>query len=552
MSLRIPHSPEDETSRRQSRARILFAGGAALVAITAAAHAAAQPLAGDGSVACGTPYTISSGDSLSSVAARAYGDPMLYGFIAEANWDALGGNPETVSVGMELVIPCIDASGRVLTAEEAAEAAASIEAAVRAEGPLAPAQLDALFGPVALFPDPVLSPLLVAVTFPLDVVKAARFVADAEATPDRERAAAAAAQPWDKSVQDLVAAFPDLLTRMNDHLDWTEQAGEAVLAQTDDVLAAIQRLRAKAQENGYLVDNRAQEIVQEGDAIFITPADPQVVYVPTYDSQVVYTTPVTGPPVYYYDDYDGGWDDALIAGGIILGGAVILDEIFDDDDWDGWGDWDNDVEVDWDGGDITIDRDEINIDRDEINIDRGDVGDRIEAGGGRIDVGEGGRVDIGERGDRLGDGERRSIGDLERPAIAAGAGVGAGAVAAAGRQAISTPAARDAARQKIAARESSGAGIAAFPARQPSVSRGAVASRPAVSSRPSAANRQAQISRPSGSRQPTARAPSRSNAFERSSGGGRAAAASNRGRSSAGGRSRGGGGGGGGGRGVRR
>ena len=71
MSLRIPPSREDGSPRRQSRAPILFAGGAALVAITAAAPAAAQTLVGDGSVACGTPYTISSGDSLSSVAARA-------------------------------------------------------------------------------------------------------------------------------------------------------------------------------------------------------------------------------------------------------------------------------------------------------------------------------------------------------------------------------------------------------------------------------------------------------------------------------------------------
>ena len=541
MSLRIPPSREDGSPRRQSRARILFAGGAALVAITAAAPAAAQTLVGDGSVACGTPYTISSGDSLSSVAARAYGDPMLYGFIAEANWDAIGGNPERVSVGMELAIPCIDASGRVLTAE----VAASIEAAVGAEGPLAPAQLAALFGPVALFPDPVLFPLLVAVTFPLDVVKAARFVADAEAMPDKERAAAAAAQPWDKSVQDLAAAFPDLLTRMNDHLDWTEQAGEAVLAQTDDVLAAIQRLRSKAQENGYLVDNPAQEIVQEGDAIYITPADPQVVYVPTYDSQIVYAAPAAGPPLYYYDDYDGGWEDALVAGGIILGSAIVLHEIFDDDDWDGWGDWDDDVNVDWDGGDITIDRDEINIDRDEINIDRGDVADRVDAGDGRLDVGDrGDRVDGGQRGDRLGEGERRSIGELERPAIAAGAGVGAAAAAAARGQPVSTPAARDAARQKISSRQSSGAGVATLPARQPSVSRAGASSRPTASSRPSAASRQAQIAKPSGARAPTARAPSKSNAFQRSSGGNQARAASSRGRSSAGGRSGGGRGGG--------
>jgi hypothetical protein len=289
-----------------------------------------------------------------------------------------------------------------------------------------------------------------------------------------------------------------------------------VLAQTDDVLAAIQRLRSKAQENGYLVDHPAQEIVQEGDAIYITPADPQVVYVPTYDSQIVYAAPAAGPPVYYYDDYDGGWEDALVAGGIILGSAIVLDEIFDDDDWDGWGDWDDDVNVDWDGGDITIDRD-------EINIDRGDVGG-------------------GQRGDRLGDGERRSIGELERPAIAAGAGIGA--AAAARGQPVSTPAARDAARQKISSRQSSGAGVATLPARQPSVSRAGASSRPTASSRPSAASRQAQIAKPSGARAPTARAPSKSNAFQRSSGGNQARAASSRGRSSAGGRSGGGRGGG--------
>jgi hypothetical protein len=527
----------------------------AIAACSLGAPAAAQVLVGDGSLQCGGAYTVVAGDSLSVIAERAYGDPLLYGFILDANWDALGGNAERVAIGMSLAVPCVDASGSILTPEEAAEAAASIEAAVRAEGPLSAEQLDTLFGPVALFPDPVLSPVLVAVTFPLDVVKAARFVAEAEAMPDRERAAAAAAQPWDKSVQDLAAAFPDLLTRMNDHLDWTEQAGEAVLAQTDDVLASIQRLRGTAQENGYLVDNPAQQIVQEGDAIYITPADPQVVYVPTYDSQVVYTTPVTGPPIYYYDDYDGGWESALVAGGIMLGGAIILDEIFDDDDWDGWGDWNDDVDVDWDGGDITIDRDEINIDRDDINIDRGDVADRIEAGDGRLGD-RADRIDGGERGDRLGDGGRRSIGELERPAIAAGAGTLGAAAAVGGRRAVSSPATRDAARQKIAARESSGAGLATLPARQPAGTRASAgsrpgaaslssASRPTATSRPSVTSRQSAASRPGVSRQPTTRAPSRSNAFERSSGGPRASAASGRGRASAGGRGGGGRGGGG-------
>ena len=278
----------------------------ALVAAPITAPAAAQMLVGDGSVECGGPYVISSGDTLSGVSQRAYGDPLLYGILADANWDALGGDPEHVTVGMSITIPCIDANGKVLTPEEAAEAAASLEAVVVAEGPLTPAELDTLFGPAALFPDQVLTPVLVAVTFPLDVVKAARFVEGTAALSDQERAAQAADKPWDDSVRELAAGFPDLVTRMSDNIDWTEQAGEAVVAQTDEVLAAIQRLRTKAQENGYLVDNEAQKVEEVNDNIVISPASPGVVYVPTYDAQVVYTTPVVGPPVYHY-----GYDPTL-------------------------------------------------------------------------------------------------------------------------------------------------------------------------------------------------------------------------------------------------
>ena len=449
---------------------------------------------------------------------------------------------------MPIEIPCVNAGGEVMTPEAAAQAAASIEAAVAAEGPLSPEQLDTLFGPVALFPDPVLTPLLVAVTFPLDVVKAGRFVEASAGLPDRERAADAAAQTWDASVRDLAAAFPDLVTRMSDHIDWTEQAGEAVLAQTDDVLGSIQRLRATAQENGYLVDNEAQDVQTEGDTIVIAPADPQVVYVPTYDSQVVYTTPITSPPAYYYEDDNYEWTDALVTGGIILGGAVILDEIFDDDDWDGWDDWDDDADIDWDGGDIKIDRGDINIDGD-VNIGGGDRvnvgdGDRVSIGdGNRPGIGDGDRPGIGA-GDRPVDGDRVSIGDLDRPAIGDG-GRAPGGVrpAISDRTPVSNPASRDVARQKIESRQTSGAGVATLPAtRRPDAARPAAsrpaAARPAGASRP-ATTRSAPISKPKASRAPTARAPSKSNVFKSSSGS-RAKASSNRGRASSGGRSGGG------------
>jgi hypothetical protein len=501
----------------------------ALALAALALPASAQVLVGDGTVACGTDYTVESGDTLSKIAGRAYGDPQLYGFIADQNWDALGGNPENISVGMALTIPCVDASGRILTAEEAGELAKSIEAVVSATGPLTAEQLDTLFGPVALFPDAVLSRVLVAATFPLDIVKAGRFLEESAALAEEERIDLVSSQPWDSSVVELTAAFPDVVTRMNDHIDWTEQAGEAVLAQTDDVLASIQRLRTTAQENGYLADNAAQTVVTEGDTISIVPTEPGVVYVPVYESDVVYTTPITTPPAYYYDD-DDDWEDLILAGGIFLGAGIILDEIFDDDDWDGWGDWNDDVDIDWDGGDITIDRGDINI-----------------GGGDRIDIGDGERPGIGD-GERpgLGDGDRVSIGDIDRPEI--GTRPGAGTLPAGGdRASIGSTASRDAARQKIESRQAMGGGVATLPATRPSVSRPSTSrpsagTLPSASSRPAATNRattnrSSQVSRPTTTRAPTARAPSSSNAFQKPSGSHRASASSNRGRSSAGGRS---------------
>ena len=491
---------------------------AAVVASGLAAPAGAQVLRGDGSIACGGSYAIAPGDTLSRVAQRAYGDPMLWDLLVEANRDVLGGDPEQLAVGMSIAIPCVDVSGQRVSAEEAARKRQSIEAVVRAEGPLTPAELDTLFGPVALFPDPVLTQVLVAATFPLDVVKAGRFVEGAESLSDQERAAKAIDQGWDDSVRELAAGFPDLVTRMSDNIDWTEQAGEAVVAQTDEVLAALQRLRAKAQENGYLVDNQAQTVEAVNDKIVIAPATPGVVYVPTYDSKVVYTTPVAGPPVYHYgyDDVayvdDDDWGDALVAGGIILGGAVVLDEIFDDDDWDGW---DGDDDIDWDGGDITIDRDEVNID-----VDRDDIA-----------IGDGERR-------RIGDGERVSIGDSDRTQIDRGEFPGhrraAGRRAApgpAGRASISDPASREVARQKIETRKQAGGAPADLRAtRPPSASNSRSLAQSRSSDRPS-------ISRPATSQRAAARAPSRSSAFNKPSRS-RPAASSNRGRASAGRRRR--------------
>lgn len=457
------------------------------------APVAAQTLVGDGSVACGAaPYVVVSGDTLSRIAGRAYGEPMLFGPIVEANPDVLRGNPEALQVGMALQIPCLDAGGQPLTAE----AAASMEAVVAAEGPLTPADLDTLFGPVALFPDQVLTPVLVAVTFPLDVVKAGRFVAQSADLTAGERSAQALAQPWDDSVKQLAAGFPDVVTRMSDHIEWTEQAGEAVVAQTDDVLDAIQRLRARAQETGYLADGPTQTVETVNNTITITPTEPNVVYVPTYDSQIVYTTPVAAPPYYYDDGTD--WGEALAVGAIILGGAIILDEIFDDDDWDGW---DGD-DIDWDRGDI--------------NIDRGDRNISIGGGDREIDI---------DRDTTIG-GDRTTIVGGDRTSMATGDR----------NTAISAD--RDVALQKIETRKSAGGSVATLPATRPSAGLSASSRTTAATTRTTTANRTAAVARPQTTRQPTARAPGSVNAFENMSGSRSSSfSASTRGRASVAGRS---------------
>ncbi|MDS9469992.1 DUF3300 domain-containing protein [Paracoccus sp. MBLB3053] len=493
-----------------------ISGGLVMAAVSA-------PVFAQDALPCGSPHVVVSGDTLSGLARRAYGDADQYPLIVEANRDTLGADPRDLAIGMTLNIPCTG-----LPAASSAE----MRAAIEAEGDLTTDELDTLFGPVALFPDELLTPVLVATTFPLDVVKASHFVEDTSGDTDKERSDKAAAEPWDDSVRELAAAFPDLVTRMSDNIDWTEQAGEAVVGQTDDVLASIQRLRGEAQKNGYLVDTPAQKVETVENKIRIAPAEPGVVYVPTYDSQVVYKTPVAGAPNYHYGynyGYDDGthWNDLLVTGGILLGRAVILDEIFDDDDdWHGWHDDDH---IDWNRGDITInrgdrnfERGDINIDRDNINIDR----DRI---GNRVSIGANNRPPIDRDQVRRNISERTANRPNNRP--------------------LADPANRAAAKKKIEARKASGAkpanlqatkkklGQAAANRKQPvrQAKPGQNRAKPAVRPAAQRAAAKPHVSRPAAHKLPKrATAPKRSNsAFQRQSGP-RPSAASHRGRASLG------------------
>jgi hypothetical protein len=174
---------------------------------------------------------------------------------------------------------------------------------------LSPEELEQIAAPIALYPDALLAQALMAATYPLEVVMAARF---ARTNPDLKGAAlneALAAQNWDDSVKSLVV-FPQVLSMMDEQLAWTQKLGDAFLAQRVELMDAIQRLRARAQAEGTLATTPQQVVTVEPTAgqpiIGIEPAASSVVYVPTYDPLVVYGPwPYPAYPPYYY--YPPGW-----------------------------------------------------------------------------------------------------------------------------------------------------------------------------------------------------------------------------------------------------
>jgi uncharacterized membrane protein YgcG len=170
---------------------------------------------------------------------------------------------------------------------------------------LGPDQLDDLLAPIALYPDPLLSQVLVASTYPLEVVEAQQWLQRNGGLQGQALMDAARQQNWDASVQAMVA-FPNVLATMNQDVQWTTALGNAFLAQQSDVMAAVQRMRARAQANGKLASTPQQTVTTETQggqrAIDIAPADPQVMYVPEYDPAYVWGPPAWGyyPPLAYY------------------------------------------------------------------------------------------------------------------------------------------------------------------------------------------------------------------------------------------------------------
>ena len=192
---------------------------------------------------------------------------------------------------------------------------------------LMPGELDALVAPIALYPDALLAEVLMASTYPLEVVEAERWIAKNRKLAGDQLKSAADKQAWDDSVKSLVAT-PSVLKMMSTHLGWTQKLGDAILAQQSDVMAAVQRMRSKAYEDKKLTSTKEQTVTvrqeENKPSITIEPTVADVVSVPYYDPAVVYGDwPYPDYPPYYFaaPDYIPA---GIIATGIAFGAGYLL------------------------------------------------------------------------------------------------------------------------------------------------------------------------------------------------------------------------------------
>jgi hypothetical protein len=378
---------------------------------------------------------------------------------------------------------------------------------------LKPGEIDALLSPIALYPDALIAQVLMAATYPLEVIQASRWLKENKGLKDDALRAALDKQGWDESVKSL-AATPSVLDMMADKLDWTQKLGDAMLAQQADVMDGVQRLRARADANNKLQTTKQQKVLKKSEGgkqvIVIEPTDPETMYVPYYDPAVAYGAwPYPAYPPYYWGASYWPYGGAILGAGLAFGAGYAIGR------WAGGGGyWGGNANINWNNNNININRpgggsgnwNHVAHHRQGVRYNNKGVADRMGRGNNN-------RAGAGNRADFRG----RDGAGGNRPGGGAGAGNRPGGAGGAGN--------RPGGGQKAAQRPSGGKGAG---------------SRPGGGSRPSAGQR------PSGG--------GGRSAFAGSGGGGRSAMASaSRGHASMGGRGGGGGGaragGGGGGRG---
>lgn len=272
---------------------------------------------------------------------------------------------------------------------------------------ISPDQLDSLVAPVALYPDPLLAQVLAASTYPLEIIQLQQWLEKNPNLKDKALADAVEKQPWDPSVQAL-AGLPDVAKRLANDIAWTTDLGNAFLAQQSDVMEAVQRMRKKAQEKGNLKSTEQQtvetKVIESKPVIVIEQANPQVVYVPTYDPVAVWGYPLYPYPAIYYPP-----PGYYAAGMAISFGIGVAMGAFWGGGW-GWG-------CGWGGNNVTVNNfNNFNRNANVGGGNRGNIGggnrgnigggnrpaNPIAGGGNRGDIGGGNRGDLGGNGGNLG------------------------------------------------------------------------------------------------------------------------------------------------------
>jgi hypothetical protein len=304
-------------------------------------------------------------------------------------------------------------------------------AAAPSEQLLKPEELEALVAPIALYPDSLLSQVLIASTYPLEVVQADRWTKENKTLKGDGLKAAVDKQAWDESIKSLVAT-QSVLTMMSAKLDWTQKLGDAVLAQQPDVMDAIQRLRTKADNSKKLTSTKEQKVTKRQEqgkqVIVIEPTDPDTVYVPYYDPAVAYggwPYPAYPPYSYYPPGYVAG---GILATGLAFGAGYALGR---------WGSGGNN----W-GGSVNWNNNNININRGGNNwqhnashrqgVRYNNQGVQQRFGNNNLRNGSQGRTDFrGRGGDQVlrpgGGGQGNLGGGANRPGAGAGSGQRPGA-----------------------------------------------------------------------------------------------------------------------------
>ena len=201
-------------------------------------------------------------------------------------------------------------------------------------------QLDSLVSPIALYPDPLLSQVLVASTYPLEIAEASQWLGQNSGKKPEDLVELAKKQDWDPSIQAMVA-FPDLLKRLAGDIKWTTDLGNAFLAQQSDVMDSVQRMRTKAKDAGKLETNQQQKVTTKTEEsktiIEVQPANPQVIYVPAYNPTVVWgPPPYPYPPIYYPPPPPPPSTGAIIASSVISFGVGVAVGAMFSGGW-GWG-----------------------------------------------------------------------------------------------------------------------------------------------------------------------------------------------------------------------